>query len=126
MLSEYMYQENILEHYKSPHNFGTLPSANASAKESNPLCGDVMELQLKVEDGVIRAAKFSGKGCAISIASASMLTDELRGKTVEEAKKLDKEHVLEMLGVPVSPGRQKSAFLSLKTLKIALMTKEHV
>ena len=124
MLSEDMYQENILEHYRYPHNFGSMKNHTASAREVNPLCGDIIEMQLQVESGKIMDVMFSGKGCAISRASASMLTDEIKGKTIEEAKKIDKKNVLEMLGVEISPARLKCAFLGLKALKVCLLTKD--
>ncbi len=120
MLSSDMYQANILEHYKDPHNYGALPGHNVSIRDVNPLCGDVIEVQMLVEGGTIKKANFLGKGCAISQASASMLTDELRGKTVEDALETSKQDVLEMLGIDVSPARQKCAFLALKVAKMCI------
>ena len=115
-----MYQENILEHYKSPHNHGELKNHNISYRDVNPLCGDVIEMQMLIKDGKIDGVMFNGKGCAISQSAASMLTDEIKGKTISEALKLEKNNVLEMLGVEVSPAREKCAFLSLKVMKMCL------
>ncbi len=120
MLSEDMYQDNILEHYKNPHNHGELKNHNISYRDVNPLCGDIIEMQMIVKDGKIEGVMFSGKGCAISQSAASMLTDEIKGKSVNEALKLEKENVLEMLGIEVSATRQKCAFLSLKVMKMCL------
>ncbi len=120
MLSEDMYQDNILEHYKEPHNYGELQEHNVSYRDVNPLCGDIIEMQMLVEGGKIKDVMFNGKGCAISRAAASMLTDEVKGKSIDEALKTEKENVLEMLGVEVSPAREKCAFLSLKVMKMCL------
>ncbi len=83
-----LYQEVILDHNKTPRNFGVLPDANRSAVGHNPLCGDQLVLQLKLEDGAIAGIAFQGKGCAISKASASLMTEAVKGKTVEEAERL--------------------------------------
>jgi len=120
MLSEDMYQENILEHFRNPHNYGSLSGYSAADREVNPLCGDIIEMQVIIEKDRIREIKFSGKGCAISQAAASMLTDEVRGKTVKEAMMMEKQDITKMLGVEISAARQKCAFLGLKVLKICL------
>lgn len=120
MLSADMYQENILEHYKNPHNHGALPEHNITIREVNPLCGDIIEMQMRVENRRIEKVKFLGKGCAISQAAASMLTDDVQGKNIEEALQIDKPDVLDMLGVEISPARLKCAFLGLKVLKLCL------
>lgn len=127
-MSDDMYRELILEHSKHPHNFGTIEGADVSHEEHNPLCGDRVRIDLKVSDGVIRDVAFSGRGCAISQASASLLTDELRGKTVEEAKAISKEDLLELIGIPLAknPVRLKCALLSLKTLKAGLYGVGHL
>ncbi|MCU0494563.1 MAG: SUF system NifU family Fe-S cluster assembly protein [Chloroflexaceae bacterium] len=116
------YTENLLDHAKHPHNFGTLEGATYSHEEHNPLCGDRVRMDLLIEDGIIRDVRFSGRGCAISQASASMLTDEVLGKSVEEAKTISKDDLLELIGIPLSknPVRLKCALLSLKTLKAGL------
>ena len=120
MLSEDMYQANILEHYRSPHNYGALEGHNIAIKDVNPLCGDIIEIQMIAENGKIEDIRFLGKGCAISQASASMLTDEVKGKLIDDVLKFDKDNILEMLGVEISPARLKCAFLSLKVLRMCL------
>jgi nitrogen fixation protein NifU and related proteins len=113
-----LYREHILDHYKNPRNYGDLPEATHHYHDTNPLCGDEITMFLKVgEDGRIDDVHFTGRGCAISQASASLLTEEIRGKTLDEAKAIDREHVLANLGITISPARVKCALLSLKTLK---------
>lgn len=116
------YREYILEHYKHPHNYGTLDSPTVSHEEHNPLCGDVIRMDLLIADGVVQDIRFSGRGCAISQASASILTDEIKGKPVEEVKQFSKEELLDLIGIPLAknPVRLKCALLSLKTLKAGL------
>ena len=112
-----LYREVILDHYQHPHNHGTLPNPTVTYEDSNPLCGDKIRMDLLVQNGVVIDVRFSGRGCAISQASASMLTDEIKGKSLEEVKKIDKEKILEMIGIPLGPSRIKCALLSLKVLK---------
>jgi nitrogen fixation NifU-like protein len=112
--------ENILDHYRNPRNYGELPDADVRAKDSNPLCGDVVELYLKVRDGEIVDARFRGKGCAISQASASMLTEKIKGMKLDEARNVSRDEVLSMLGIELSPVRLKCALLSLKVLKLGV------
>jgi nitrogen fixation NifU-like protein len=114
---EDLYREVILDHYQHPHNRGLLPDPDITYEDSNPLCGDKIRIDLKVRDGIVEDVRFSGKGCAISQASASMLTDEIMGKSLEQVKKIGKEQILEMLGIPLGPSRIKCALLSLKVLK---------
>jgi nitrogen fixation NifU-like protein len=112
------YRENILDHYRHPRNAGTLENATHSHEEDNPLCGDVIRIDLHVnDDNVIDEVAFKGKGCAISQASASMLTEMIQGKTLDEAKQIGKEDILEALGIEIGPVRMKCALLSLKVLK---------
>jgi len=112
------YRENILDHYRRPRNAGTLDDATHSHEENNPLCGDVIRIDLHVnENDVIDKVAFSGKGCAISQASASMLTEMIEGKSLDEAKQIGKDDILEALGIDIGPVRMKCALLSLKVLK---------
>jgi nitrogen fixation NifU-like protein len=115
-----LYRQNILDHYQSPRNFGTLEHPDISAEDSNPLCGDVIRIDLKIEDGRVADVRFTGKGCSISRAAASMLTEEIRGKSLEEVKRIGKDEVLEMLGIELGPVRLKCALLALKTLKVGV------
>ena len=112
------YRENILDHYRNPRNKGHLENPTHSHEEHNPLCGDVLHIDLHVNDeDVIEEVRFDGQGCAISQASASMLTEMVQGKTLEEAKSVDKEDILEALGIDIGPVRLKCALLSLKVFK---------
>lgn len=117
-----LYREVILEHYKYPHNAGTLDHPDISHEEQNPLCGDRIRIDLQVESGIITDVRFLGRGCAISQASASLLTDELRGKSIEQACAITKEELLDLIGIPLdkNPVRIKCALLSLKTLKAGI------
>jgi nitrogen fixation NifU-like protein len=115
-----LYRENILDHYQSPRNFGTLDHPDISAEDSNPLCGDQIRIDLKIKDGKVAEVKFTGKGCSISRAAASMLTEEILGKSLEEVKRIGKDEVLEMLGIELGPVRLKCALLALKTLKVGV------
>jgi nitrogen fixation NifU-like protein len=117
-MADQMYREYILDHYKNPRNFGRLEGADISHEENNPLCGDVVGMDIKTRDGVIEDVRFHGRGCAISQASASLLTERLMGMSLEDARKIGKEDVLEELGIDISPARLKCALLSLKVLKV--------
>jgi nitrogen fixation NifU-like protein len=112
------YREYILDHYKNPRNYGRLEAPEISHEEYNPLCGDLVGMDLRVADGVIQDVRFHGRGCAISQASASLLTERLKGMSLEEARTLSKEDVLDELGIDISPARLKCALLSLKVLKV--------
>ncbi|MEN3047157.1 MAG: Fe-S cluster assembly sulfur transfer protein SufU [Candidatus Caldarchaeales archaeon] len=112
--------DEILDHYRNPRNYGELPDATVRAKDSNPLCGDVIEMSLRIEGDRIVDVRFRGKGCAISQASASMLTERLKGMSLDEARSLNRDYVLGMLGIELSPVRVKCATLSLKVLKLGI------
>ena len=115
------YRENILDHYRHPRNKGRLEHPTHPHEEHNPLRGDVIRMDLHVnEDNVIDQVRFEGNGCAISQASASMLTEMIQGKTLEQAKELTKEDILEALGIEIGPVRLKCALLSLKVLKAGI------
>ncbi|HEY8297339.1 MAG TPA: iron-sulfur cluster assembly scaffold protein [Candidatus Baltobacteraceae bacterium] len=114
------YRDYILDHYRAPHNFGHLEKPDAVAEDTNPLCGDQIRMELLVgTDGTVADVRFSGKGCAISQASASMLTDSVKGMKLEAVATLSKETVLENVGIGISPTRMKCAMLGLKVLKSA-------
>ncbi|MGI0128598.1 MAG: iron-sulfur cluster assembly scaffold protein [Thermoplasmata archaeon] len=117
-----MYQEVILQHYRAPRNFGPLDGADRVGEESNPLCGDHITLRLKVDPAshMIEAVRFQGDGCAISVASTSMLTEKLAGISLEAAAQLSQDDVLKSLGIPLSPVRVKCALTGFSALGRAL------
>jgi nitrogen fixation protein NifU and related proteins len=115
-----LYREQILEHYKRPHHFGELEESDLEFFDSNPLCGDELRVQLKLDsEGRVEDVAFSGHGCAISQAAASLVSDELEGKTPAEILALDRDFVLELLGIDISATRMKCALLGLKIVKSA-------
>jgi nitrogen fixation NifU-like protein len=115
-------QANILDHYRHPRNQGTLEHPTVSREELNPLCGDKIRLDLLIKDGIIDDLRFTGRGCTISQASTSMLTEALKGQPVEVAKTFGKEDVLDLLGIPIGYTRLKCALLGLKALKVGVYT----
>jgi len=117
-LDDQFYREYILDHYKNPRNFGRLEGADISHEEYNPLCGDLVGMDFRIEDGVIEDVRFHGRGCAISQASASLMTERLKGMSLEEARGISRDDVLEELGIDISPARLKCALLTLKVLKV--------
>jgi nitrogen fixation NifU-like protein len=118
---EEIYQEHILDHYEDPFHRGQLPTATHAHEDNNPLCGDVVRIELDLDqNGKIRDAYFNGQGCVISQASASMLLERMQGKTVEEAKKFSAEDMLELYGARLTPNRQKCCLLSWKVLQSAV------
>lgn len=115
-----LYREVILDHYRNPRNYGSIDPADYSAHEVNPLCGDEIQMDLKLENGVVADVKFHGRGCAVSMASASILTEMVKGQPIEDVKALTKDDLLEEIGIPVSPARLKCALLGLKALKVGI------
>ncbi|HTC30862.1 MAG TPA: SUF system NifU family Fe-S cluster assembly protein [Candidatus Acidoferrum sp.] len=113
------YRDFILDHYRNPRNYGHLDHPEASAEDLNPLCGDTIRMEFDVDGDVVRDVRFSGKGCAISQASASMLTETIKGMRLEEIAKLSKDVVLENVGIGISPTRMKCATLGLRVAKSA-------
>ncbi len=119
-MSTDIYKEAILDHFRHPRNYGDLPDANARAREANVLCGDVIEMQLKLSGDRIDDLRFRGQGCAVSIASTSMLTELVKGKEVSEIKKLGKKDIIRLLRSDPGPTRIECALLGLKVLKMAV------
>ena len=115
-----IYKENIIDHYKYPRNKGEMVECTVKHREVNPLCGDTITLYLKINNETIKEISFTGSGCAISQASASLLTEMMKGKKIEEARKFNQQDAFSHLGIPISPIRMKCALLSLKTLHHAL------
>jgi nitrogen fixation NifU-like protein len=117
-----LYREVILDHYKNPRGHGVIEGPDAEAEGQNPLCGDEVSIYVRFgEDGeTIDDVKFSGRGCAISQAATSMLTEMVQGKTATAVATLDKDELLEEIGIPLTPIRLKCAMLGLTTLKVAL------
>ncbi|MDC8453171.1 MAG: SUF system NifU family Fe-S cluster assembly protein [Candidatus Nitrosotalea sp.] len=121
MSSADIYREIILDYYRNPRNYGKIQNPDIAQRDSNPLCGDELEMHLNIKDDKVADVKFTGKGCAISQASASMLTELILGKDFEYVKKLTKEDILDNLGLhDLGPARIKCALLSLKVLKSGL------
>jgi nitrogen fixation protein NifU and related proteins len=121
-LSEDIYREIILDHYRNPRNKGRISDADVSFHDSNPLCGDEIDIHLRVEDNIVKDIKFEGRGCAISQASASMLTEMVMNKPLTSVKELGKDDILENIGlVNLGPARIKCALLSLKVLKMSMV-----
>ncbi len=119
MTLEAMYQEEILDHYRHPRNYGKISNPAIEVHESNPLCGDVIDICMQIDESkTIKQITFAGNGCAISQAAASMLTEHLTGKKIEELIGMKKEAVFEMLGIPLSPIRVKCALLAFKAAKV--------
>lgn len=116
-----LYSEIILDYYRHPRNKGSLPHPQVKAKDMNPLCGDVIEIQMELDKSDnVKDIRFNGHGCAISQASASMLTELVKGKSLDEARKISKDEILSLIGGQLSAVRLKCALLSLKVLKTGL------
>ena len=121
-MSDDIYREIILDHYRNPRNKGKLSNSDVSIHDSNPLCGDEIDIHLKVEEDKVKDIKFEGRGCAISQASASMLTEMIIGRPLNTVKDLTKEDILENIGLMnLGPARIKCALLSLKVLKLGMV-----
>jgi nitrogen fixation protein NifU and related proteins len=116
-----IYREIILDHYKNPRNFGHLKRPDAKVEEGNVTCGDRIIMEVAVSKDTLEDVRFSGEGCAISQASASMLTEQVKGKTLTEIQNLDAKYILSMLGTILSPTRTKCAILPLQVLQKAIL-----
>lgn len=117
-MSRDMYRQRILDHYRDPQNYGTIDDADVTYEDVNPSCGDEIQMYAVVdEDDEIVDVKFDGQGCAISQASASLLTEKVKGMTVDEVRELETDDIKEMLGIELSPVRVKCAVLGLKVLE---------
>ncbi|MGH2561551.1 MAG: Fe-S cluster assembly sulfur transfer protein SufU [Thermomicrobiales bacterium] len=119
-MTDSIYREIILDHFKNPRNKGVLDPADYSYEDVNPLCGDEVRIDVRVKDDHVDDVAFSGRGCAVSQASASILTEMVEGMSLDEVKALTKDDLLEEIGIPVSPARLKCALLSLKVLKAGI------
>jgi nitrogen fixation NifU-like protein len=119
-MADSIYREIIMDHSKNPRNKRVLDPADFSYEDVNPLCGDEIRIDVRVKDDHIDEIAFSGRGCAVSQASASILTEMVDGMSIEEVKEITRDDLLEEIGIPVSPARLKCALLSLKVLKAGL------
>lgn len=120
-MSDDLYREYILEHYRNPQNYGTLEHPTFEAEGQNPLCGDELHVQVEVDDDDrVAAVKFTGQGCAISQASMSILTDEIIGKSLADVAAMNREDIVELLGIPLTPVRLKCALLGLVVVKMGM------
>ena len=120
-----IYREIILEHYQRPRNRGTLDPADYTYADTNPLCGDELRIDVRIDGDRVSEIKFSGRGCAVSQASASILTEMVEGKSLDEVKAIGKDELLDEIGIPVSPARMKCALLGLKVLKAGVYGIDH-
>lgn len=123
-LAEDMYKEELLEHYRSPHNYGRIANADIRYRDFNPVCGDEIEIFMKVDGGKIANIKFEGKGCAISQAAASILTESIKGKKLQDAKRISNEQMLGMIPIKVSHLRIKCGLLALKAVQKGMVIYE--
>jgi len=114
---EEMYKEIILDYYRNPRNSGEISGADIKVHDSNPVCGDTITIYMKIDGKKIKEIKFRGSGCVISLASVSMMCEKLEGKMIEEAEKITKEDIVEMLSIQLSPVRLKCAILGMHIMK---------
>ena len=121
---EELYREEIMEHYSNPRNFGKLAGANVRYSDHNPVCGDEVEMQLKLESSNVADAMFTGKGCAISQAAASMLTEEIKGKNANDVVAMTKDDMLKIIRINPGPVRIKCAMLALRALQKGIVQYE--
>lgn len=119
--TQQLYREHVLDHYRHPRNVGRLPAANAQASGYNPLCGDVVHVQLQITDGTVAAMTFTGQGCAISVATASLLSDHVAGQAVTAVQHQSLRDIEALLGVKLPPARIKCGLLALETIQQAIM-----
>ena len=119
---EEIYQEHVLDHYEDPYHRGRCPHATHAHEDDNPLCGDVVGVELAIEDGKVREAYFDGDGCCISLASASMLMEEIEGKSVAEVKQFTAEQMLDLFQARLTPNRQKCCLLSWRVVQSAIFS----
>lgn len=120
VMENQLYQQELLDHYRHPRNRGELPDAQVSTETFNPSCGDQISMQLIVEDGQLEQIRFQGKGCVISQAAASMLTERSLNQTIEQLEALTKDDMLALVAIPLGPTRLRCALLSLETLHAAV------
>ena len=123
-MNQELYAENIVDHYKHPRNKGTLENPDIHSHEYNPLCGDDIDIYIQLDGDIIKEIRFNGRGCAISQASASMLLEYLDGKKIEDAKKVTRKEILDMLGIEIGVVRMKCAMLGLSTLQKGILSRE--
>ncbi|MCC7574516.1 SUF system NifU family Fe-S cluster assembly protein [Candidatus Woesearchaeota archaeon] len=121
-----LYRQIILEHYKNPLNKGKLLNPTVTILDSNPLCGDNIELFLLIKNDVLKDISFEGKGCALSIASASILSEHVKNKNINEIKNMTREDVYALLGIDVSPARNKCVMLALSAIKKSIFNYEKI
>ncbi len=121
---EELYREEIMDHYQNPRNFGHMPDADASYHDYNPVCGDEVTMQLKMENGTVKETMFTGKGCAISQAAASMLTEQVHGKSVKAVVAMTQNEMLEIIKINPGPVRIKCAMLALRAVQKSIVQYE--
>ena len=119
-MTDSIYREQILDHNKHPRNKGTLENPQFTYEDVNPLCGDEIRMDVQTDGDRVTEIRFSGRGCAISQAAASILTEMVDGQPLDEVKAISREDLLDELGVPISPARMKCAMLGLKVLKASI------